>query len=299
MAPHVGLRFPMIKASMTTANPKECLMCGSPDYDVVFSYDTPDDIEKSVGVGEKDYFRKWVRCQKCGLYYSLYSREKEAMNNVYVAHYRDNSKSWRKEGSAKEVFEKVVALPEQESVTKSRITWIKENIRAIWDGGLLQAPKAPHRMLDIGGGTGIFAYEFQDKDWTSAIIDPSEGNNFIETDLHMPLVRDFYKPNTFPQKFDLVALIYLLEHVLDPIAFLNSVREDLHQNSFLFVEVPDAITFEHRPQTDDIFHSEHLWLFDPKTLHGLLERCGFELFALKRMKTKRDHYVMMALAAKK
>ena len=225
------------------------------------------------------------------------------MNKVYVSAYRDSSKSWRKEGSAEEVFKKVIALPKEESVTKLRIKWVKENISTLWDGGLVERKKPPYKILDIGGGTGIFAYEFQDKEWKGHIIDPSEGNEFITKKLKIPLMREFYSPNKFKTKFDLVSMIYILEHVLDPISFLRQVRRDMKNNSFLFIEVPDENNFKFRkPINDvarDIFHSEHLWMFGPKTLHWLLEQCGFELFALKRLKTKRDHFALMALAAKK
>ncbi len=284
---------------MNAGHPKNCVICGSKKYKVIFSYDAPDTIEVAVGVKEKGYFRKWVRCAQCGFYYSVYSRGKNVMDKVYVSAYRNNAKSWRKEGSAEEVFRKVVALPEKESVTKLRIKWIKETINGIWEGELLKKNMPPYKMLDIGGGTGIFAYEFQDTDWKGYIIDPSEGNDFIETKLRIPLVREFYKPNRFKFKFDLIALIYILEHVLDPLSFLKKVREDMEQNSFLYIEVPDAIIFKHRPLTDDIYHSEHLWLFDPKTLHLLLEQSGFEVFGLKRVKTKRGHYALMVLAVKK
>src|SRR3989344_2720264 len=264
-----------------------CLVCKSKKYKIIFSYHKPDSLEAAVGVKEKRYFRKWVQCKKCGFYYSIYSRGKNIMNKIYVSAYRDNEKSWRKEGSTEEVFQKVIALPEKESVTKTRIKWIKENLQTIWDGELLEQKKPPYKMLDVGGGTGIFAYEFQDENWKSHVIDPSKGNEFIKTKLQIPFIQDFYKPGVFKKKFDLISLIYLLEHVLNPISFLKDIHKDVADNSFLFIEVPDEINFKLLPATDDIFHSEHLWMFSSKILNLLLDRCGFEIFALKRLKTKR------------
>ncbi len=273
-----------------------CLICKFNQSKIIFSYDKPDDLEIAVGVKEKNYFRKWLQCKKCGFYYSIYSRGENVMNKVYSSAYRDNSKSWRKEGSTEEVFQKVIALPEQESVTKLRIKWIKETINAIWEGGLLKRARPPYKMLDIGGGTGIFAYEFHDNNWKSYVVDPSKGNEFIKTKLKIPLIQTFYKPNIFKKKFNLISMIYILEHLLNPISFLKNVYSDMAPNSFLFIEVPDAINFKLKSAQDDIFHSEHLWIFSPKTLSSILERCGFEVFGLKRLKTKRDHYVLMILA---
>lgn len=285
---------------MKRGNPKNCLICGSKNYRVVFSYNKPDEYEKNVGVSEKGYFRRWVKCRQCGFYYSVYSRARDAMDRLYASpHYRGEGQSWRKEGSSEEVFRKVIALPEQESVTKQRIKWIKENINNLWEGGLVKRSKQPYRMLDVGGGTGVFAYEFQDKNWKSYVIDPDKNSGFIKTKLKIPLVQTLYKPNRFPYKFDLVALIYTLEHLSDPVYVLRGVRKDLKKNGLLFIEVPDAIYFRYRPATDDIFHSEHLWMFSPNTLSLFLEGLGFEIFCLKRLLTKRGHYAIMALAGKK
>jgi len=37
-------------------------------------------------------------------------------------------------------------------------------------------------------------------------------------------------------------------------------------------------------------------MFDPETLTRLLKECGFEILALKRLKTMRGHFALMALA---
>jgi len=286
---------------MKQSHPVNCLICKSEKYKVVFSYTKPDEYERTAGVSGKGYFRKWVRCGQCGFYYSIYSRDPKAMDGMYGSDaYREEGQSWRKEGSAEEVFRKVIALPESESVTKRRIKWIKENLEDLWEGGLVKKGKArPYRMLDVGGGTGVFAYEFQDKDWKSSIIDPDKNSSFIQNKFKIPLVQDFYKPSRFSYKFDLVSSIYTLEHVLNPALVLKGIQKDLKKYGLLFIEVPDAIYFRYKSATDDIFHSEHLWMFSPNTLNMFLESCGYEMFCVKRLLTKRNHFALMALAGKK
>lgn len=283
---------------MIRIHPQKCLLCRSKDYKVIFSYNEPDDYEKVIGVTKRGYARKWVQCKRCGFYYSVYSRAEKAMDKVYID-YRGEGQAWRREGSAEEVFRKVIALPEQESVTKCRIRWIKENILDLLEGGVIKWKSPPYKLLDVGGGTGVFAYEFQDRNWKSYVIDPNKDSIFIQEKLHIPLVLDFYKPNLFPYKFDLVSLIYTLEHLSDPIFVLKGLRKDMKKDGLLFIEVPDAIYFRYRPKTDEIFHSEHLWMFSPNTLNMFLESHGFEIFCLKRLRTQRDHYVIMVLAGKK
>lgn len=283
---------------MHSENSRKCLICKSPEYSVIFSYDKIDQYEKAMGVSEKRYFRKWVRCKQCGFYYSIYSRPKNTLERIYAIKYRDSNSSWRKDPSEK-VFEKIVKLPLRKSETKLRIKWIKENINAVCKQGMLKLGPPPYNMLDIGGGTGIFAYEFQDHHWVSHVIDPDKDSSFIETKLNISYMQEYYKPNIFKHKFNLIALIYVLEHLLDPVCFLKTLHCDMAKNSFLFIEVPDAVCFQYRSSEDDLFNSTHLWMFDPINLELLLDSCGFKIFRLKQAKMIRGHDAIMVLAGQK
>lgn len=283
---------------MGSGNPRDCLICKSDEYRVVFSYDKPDQYEKSLRVREDSYHRKWVQCRQCGFYYSIYSREKNVIERIYTYEYRYKNSPWRKE-SPEELFKRITALPEEESETKFRVNWLKKNIYDIWKNGLLKKPTHPYNMLDIGGGIGVFAYEFQDAEWAAHVIDPHYDSSFIKARLHIPFIQDYYKPNCFNCKFDLISLIYILEHHSDPVSLLGNLHNDMNKNSFLYIEVPDSICFQHKPAEDDIFNSCHLWMFSPNILTLFLDNCGFEVFSVHRMKTIRGHYALMVLAARK
>ncbi|MFC1917404.1 class I SAM-dependent methyltransferase [Chloroflexota bacterium] len=274
-----------------------CLVCQSKDYDVVFSYDEPDPYELAVGVGGGKYFRKWMQCRSCGLYYSVYSRNKDVLENIYTSAYRHHDSIWR-DASAEVTFRRVVALPEKESETKYRVRWIKDNIRNIWESGLLPAKEPPYRMLDIGGSPGVFAYEFQDDKWQSYLLDPDENAGFISEIFHIPFRQKKYEPGIFGLAFNLVCAVFLLEHLANPIDFLTDIKIDMGPDAFLYLEVPDAVCFKLKPQEDDIFNSCHLWIFTVPTLVRLLALGGFEVYSLRRIKTIRGHYSIMVLAGK-
>lgn len=278
------------------ANPKKCLLCKSGDRRVVFAYRSPDKYERAAGVARTDYFRKWVQCRQCGFYYSIYSRSPKILDRLYASAYRDERASWRHE-SAEATFRKIVALPKGKSETKFRVGWIKENIADLWRQGIVERSAPPYKFLDVGGGAGIFAYEFQRKNWQAYIADPSQGNEFIENELGIPIRRAFYRPGLFNFKFTLISVNYVLEHLCDPRAFLKSVSRDLAKNSLLYIEVPDALCFRRLPRDHDIFNACHLWMFDPKSLTAFLNYCGFEVLALSRIKALRGHYGLMALSS--
>src|SRR3989344_6461195 len=68
-------------------NHKKCLLCDSRDSGVIFSYGKPDKYEASVGIGRAGYFRRWVRCKRCGFCYSEYSRQEKIFNKIYISAY--------------------------------------------------------------------------------------------------------------------------------------------------------------------------------------------------------------------
>lgn len=283
---------------MKSATREKCLLCGSRENKTIFSFISPDKYEASVGVGKKNYSRKWVRCKKCGFYYSIYSRPGKILDRIYLSSYRDKKSSWKGE-TPEETFKKIISLPPGKSETKFRVNWVKKNIARLWKHGLVKKNSPPYRALDIGGGAGVFAYEFKDANWAPYIVDPSKDISFLKTRLHIPLVQSFYKPRRFHCKFTLVSLIYILEHVSNPLRFLKSARQDMAKNSFLYIEVPDALSFRLKPPGDDIFNSCHLWMFDPKSMTTLLDKCRYEIFNMERLQTKRGHYSLMVLAGLK
>ena len=283
---------------MKSATRKKCLLCGSRENKTIFSFTSPDKYESSVGVDKKRYFRKWVRCKKCGFYYSVYSRPAKILERIYLTTYRDKTSAWRKE-SPEDTFKKIISLPKSKSETYYRTEWIKKNISELEKDGVLQKSSNKEHALDIGGGAGLFAFAFRDKNWKTYIIDPSKNNSFIKAKLKIPLAQKFYRPNLFPVKFDLISLIYVLEHVSDPINFLKAVRKDLKADALIYIEVPYSMAFSLKQKDDDIFNSCHLWMFDPKSLVKILDICGFEALKLNRLKTLRGHYSLMLLASKK
>lgn len=275
--------------------PRSCLICGNHEAATIFTYVAPDAYEVAAGVGPKDYSRSWVRCVKCGVHYSRFSRAPDQLDRIYDQKYRSTAESFRL-SSPEEVFRKVIALPPEKSESLQRISAIRQAIGRLQDDAVLARwTNCPHRLLDVGGGSGVFAYLFQDADWRSEIVDPGEQGRFIEQ--HGVA----YHQRRFDELFDggpyqLITMNYMLEHVADPGRILSVARRRLDRNGLLYVEVPDELAFAHRPQDDDIFNSCHLWMFGPGPLQRLLAAVGFEILMLTRGRSPRGHYALRVLA---
>lgn len=284
-------------ASASRLTPSACLLCGASRYEVLLAYDRPDAYEMAAGVGGDGYARHWVRCAGCGFHYARYSRDPDVLDRIYVSAYRDEAAAWRRH-SIEETFRRIVALPPEESETWARIDWIKAELRALAAADLLGWGPGPHRLLDIGGATGVFAYLFQDGDasWRANVVDPSSDGRFLEAEHGIRYLDQAYAPGAFGERFHLASLVFVLEHLADPIAILRHVKADLSPGGLVYIKVPDSLAFGRKPADDDIFNACHLWMFSPESLSRALQEADLELFAFRRGRTLRGHYALSALA---
>lgn len=263
-------------------------------FDVLASYVSPDQYELSVGVTANKYMRKWIQCPFCTSIFSIYSRPPEAFNFLYDHLYRKHgSVPWRKL-STEETFKIVLELPPEKSETTIRVNSIKNTINGYINDGIIP-DYDNYKLLDIGGSTGSFAYAFKSKEWKSYVIDPDESGNFI-SNYGVDFTKGYFNENSFGFKFNLVSLIFVLEHLIDPKELLLQIRPSLISSGLLYIEVPDAIAFEKNSHDHETFNSCHLWIFNPKTLSALLGDCGYELMQLNRYRTVRGYYALTALA---
>lgn len=274
-----------------------CKTVNNVDETVVVSYEKPDQYEIAVGVTEEEYWRKWVRCKYCSLIFSIYSRRVDAFDLLYEDLYRKpGAVPWRKL-SVESTFDLVLALPPEKSETMHRVTYIKNKIEVLKKVNLFPHIKE-HRLLDVGGATGSFAHSFLDHEWKSYVMDPSPDGVFIEK-YGVQYKEGYFTSDSYYFKFDLISLVFVLEHVLEPADLLTEIRKSLPSHGLLYIEVPDEIAFEKVAQEDDIFNSCHLFMFGPRSIHLLLSQLGFELMSLDRTRTVRGHFALICLARPK
>lgn len=268
---------------------KICTICKHPNYKIIASYSSPDIYEKSVNVKKKGYYRKWVSCLKCKFIYSIYSRKDNALNKLYSSNYRNKNTQWRTKTN-KEKFKWLTNLKYSQSETKKRVRWIKNQLvlNNIKDN-------TKKTLLDVGGGTGIFAYECKKAlGYKSSVIDPDPTGKYLEKNYGIKYYCKIYD-NKFKTKFDFISLNFVLEHLQDPKNILKDIKKNMKLRSLLYIEVPDSVAFTKKRKNDDIFNSCHLWFFSTKSLIRMLEICGFRKVGIKKTKTLRGHYSIMAL----
>jgi 2-polyprenyl-3-methyl-5-hydroxy-6-metoxy-1,4-benzoquinol methylase len=133
------------------------------------------------------------------------------------------------------------------------------------------------RLLEIGVGSGSFLAAAREK-----------GFEVLGADLSAPIcdhVRSKFGINvhcgeltTLPegQRFDVIVMNHVLEHVSDPVDFLEQVRARLEPGGCVHIAVPNVGCWEAGLSGWTSYEPYHLTYFAPHTLERAVRAAGFE-----------------------
>ena len=132
-------------------------------------------------------------------------------------------------------------------------------------------------LLDFGCGNGSFLK-------ASAALIPSMNLHAADINdshrdavLSLPNVHSFQVLPLEPkevEKFDVISLIHVLEHLPDPIATLGNLASRLTQDGVIVIQVPDLSA-----NFFDLVVADHLSHFTEKSASDLVRAAGFEVVA--------------------
>jgi len=137
----------------------------------------------------------------------------------------------------------------------------------------------PTNVLDVGCGYGELLDELRRRCNTSVMgVELSHaaasfarehfGLDVLEMDINQGIRSE--------ARFDVIFLIATLEHVLDPILMLNSVKKLMKSDGYLVILVPDLRGIRRRVTTDklqQVFKVVHTFYFSTSTITALIHRC--------------------------
>lgn len=134
----------------------------------------------------------------------------------------------------------------------------------------------------MGAGIGEYVANLADLGWDAQGVELASGA--VETAASLGrLVRQGTIFSPFleeEERFDLVTLWHVLEHLPDPVAALERARALLRPGGRLMLAVPNWQSAL-RPRVGSAWWAlevpRHLWHFEPDTLQAVLERAGFEV----------------------
>jgi 2-polyprenyl-3-methyl-5-hydroxy-6-metoxy-1,4-benzoquinol methylase len=145
---------------------------------------------------------------------------------------------------------------------------------------------ANKRIIEIGCGKGDFLQLLAHKGNNCCIgFDPSyeigKAKN-KNTDNQVTIIQDHFSEKYTDLKADMVICRQVLEHIDNPIRFLEMIRNSIHNPSdaIFFFEVPNALFILKDLGVWDLIY-EHRSYFTPQSLYTGLENAGFQPLNLR------------------
>ena len=143
----------------------------------------------------------------------------------------------------------------------------------------LPKPKAGMRLLDVGCGNGQFLCRAQSAGWNvvgvdfdSQAVEEARSNGI---DIRLGCVESL--PPSI-EKFDVITMAHVIEHVHQPLEVLKSCYSLLKQGGFLWIETPNIASEGHRLFGENwrgLEPPRHLVLFNVDSLNCALSSAGF------------------------
>jgi len=151
------------------------------------------------------------------------------------------------------------------------------------------------KILEIGVGTGVHMIMFDQNGYDVTGIEPDTRNTLLINKklIHGNCINGFVEEQTFQNKFDVIWLYHVVEHVLNPEQLLKNCNKFVKNKGLIIIAVPDC----DNPYTlkSSINNQDHLWHFSKASLNALFSKMEYKIerfnsmAAIKDLNTQRIH----------
>jgi SAM-dependent methyltransferase len=150
--------------------------------------------------------------------------------------------------------------------------------------GWIQRHQRSGSLLDIGAGSGILVEQAQQMGFAAQGVEPSEWLAQQAMDKHIPVAHGLFPHAIGDQRFNIITLIDVIEHVTQPMALLHDMAAHLNPNGIAVIVTPDVASLAARMMGKKWWHYRiaHISYFNKKTLTFALKKAGLEPVAWHR-----------------
>jgi SAM-dependent methyltransferase len=234
----------------------ECLLCRAPESDVLFR--ASDRLYRTT---QREF--SVVRCRSCGLVRLDPCPTAGELGAYYPGSY------WfaPDPGAAASLEETYRRL-----VLRDHASFVERALRGAGPGG---------RLLDVGCGGGLLLGMMRERGFrvTGMDISPQAAAIAWKRQRVPALAGLLERCPLRPRSFSCVTMFHVLEHLIDPGAYLDAARELLAPGGCLVVQVPNADCWQFGllgRAWNGVDVPRHLWDFRLRDLERLLAASGFE-----------------------
>jgi SAM-dependent methyltransferase len=140
------------------------------------------------------------------------------------------------------------------------------------------APRPGQRLLDIGSGPGTHLLAARELRLEAVGVEPSSAQVAVCRSLGLDVREGYFVPEAFePESFDIVVMSHVIEHVLDPGAFLRGALSRVRPGGVLLVVTPNAAAPQAR------LSGRHWPLLKPADHVRMLARESFEALGVHEL----------------
>ena len=222
-------------------NVNECPLCSSTKKRL---FETIEDEGKPVS---------FQICRRCGLVYQSPRMDESELEQFYEREYR---------------------IQRQETEDPIEKDLLMQDARARTVLGMVQLHlPAVTRHLDVGSSSGTLLQCFQEQYGCASVgIEPGDAYRRFSQSQGLQIYPSLdILAEADEDSFDLISMLHVLEHVVDPVHTLRSLRESrMRPGGFLLLEVPNLIEHES-------LELSHLYAFTRSTLKAIVRQAGFRI----------------------
>ena len=134
------------------------------------------------------------------------------------------------------------------------------------------------RCLDAGSSSGEFVYLLRKRGFDAHGVEANlPYAEYSQKELGISVCISPFSEYQTDERFDLITMFHVLEHLENPVRDLSSLAGFLKPDGKLVIEVPNILypdmSFTHK------WHPGHLFSFTDQTLSMLLEKSGFKVIS--------------------
>ncbi len=132
------------------------------------------------------------------------------------------------------------------------------------------------RILDIGAGSGEFLFTMKEMGKDGRGIEPNRDYSQFCRDAYSLDVRTAHLESGLfePAGYDFIRLNHVLEHLNQPVKYLEMIAGWLTPGGVLYVEVPNIEEYCRTKSRARLFHYGHIYNFNPWTLRAVASMAG-------------------------
>lgn len=130
-----------------------------------------------------------------------------------------------------------------------------------------------HTFLDIGSGYGYMLNELKKYDISSVGIEPSHDLWKKTEQKGYPVYHSSFENWKTNLRFDFISVVHVIEHVHDPVSFLEKAVSLLKPGGILYIETPNSDSWQSRAEGSEYTYltpPDHLRLFSLQSLTQLI-----------------------------